>query len=248
MAETFWHLQKCSLFNHLREADLSLLEAQSRMTTLKKGDSVYLPNEQADAVILVASGRVKIYHAAPEGKQSILGFVDSGEVFGELSLLGNSTRQDHAETTEKTTLVLIPKPAMLKTLHKYPSLVLSITKLIGARRQRIERRLKNLLFHCNRERVILLLLELIERYGEMTPEGLTLQIRLSHEDMASLIGSTRETVTVVLGQMQKENLLKISRRRVTVLDLEGLAKEVNSPLPAVPMNPQKLTPELRSLV
>ncbi|MFK7766491.1 MAG: Crp/Fnr family transcriptional regulator [Mariniblastus sp.] len=231
MADSFWYIKNCNLFSQLAAHDIAELEAQSRVRKLKRGEPVYLPHEQADGVILVAQGRVKICHATPDGKQSILGFVDSGEIFGELSLLGGERRDEYVETTEKTTLVLLPKQALEQVLNKYPSLVLGVTKLIGTRRQRVEKRLRNLLFRSNRERVIHLLLELCEKYGQSTAEGIALNIRLSHQEMACIIGSTRETVTVVLGQLQKENLLKISRRRVLITDLDQLASEVKEPTP-----------------
>jgi len=233
MADSFWYIKNCNLFAQLSASDIAELESQSRMRKLKKGEPVYLPHEQADGVLLVAQGRVKICHATPDGKQSILGFVDTGEIFGELSLLGSDRRDEYVETTEKSTLVLLPKQAVEQVLRKYPSIVLGVTKLIGVRRQRVEKRLRNLLFRSNRERVIHLLLELCEKYGQLNEEGISLNIRLSHQEMACIIGSTRETVTVVLGQLKKEGHLKISRRRVVIKDLNRLASEVNETAPPV---------------
>ena len=235
MAESFWHIKNCDLFAQVSHEDIAWLESKSRMRKMKRGEPIYLPTESADGVLLVASGRVKICHTTPEGKQSIIGFVDPGEVFGELALIDSQQRDEYAETTEKTTLVLIPKTELQAIVLKYPRIVLGVTKLIGLRRQKVERRLRNLLFRSNRERVIHLLLELSEKYGLPKSDGSTeLKIRLSHQEMASVIGSTRETVTVVLGQLQAEQLLTISRRRIVLLDLERLAKEVNEPIPNLP--------------
>ena len=233
MADSFWYIKNCNLFSQLSAADIAELESQSRMRKLKRGEPVYLPHEQADGVVLVAQGRVKICHATPDGKQSILGFIDAGEIFGELSLLGGELRDEYAETTEKTTLVLLPKQALQQIIRKYPDIVLGVTKLIGMRRQRVEKRLRNLLFRSNRERVIHLLLELCEKYGEVTQEGISLNIRLSHQEMACIIGSTRETVTVVLGQLQKEGLLKIARRKVVITNLNRLAAAVKEVPPSI---------------
>jgi CRP-like cAMP-binding protein len=237
MADSFWYIKNCNLFSQLSASDIAELESQARMRKLKRGEPVYLPHEQADGVILVAQGRVKICHATPDGKQSILGFIDSGEIFGELSLLGSERRDEYVEATEKTTLVLLPKQAVQQVIRKYPDIVLGVTKLIGVRRQRVEKRLRNLLFRSNRERVIHLLLELSEKYGDVSEEGISLNIRLSHQEMACIIGSTRETVTVVLGHLQKENLLKISRRRVIITDLNRLAAEVNETPPNLQEKP-----------
>lgn len=233
MADSFWYIKNCNLFSQLSASDIAELESQSRMRKLKKGDPVYLPHEEADGVLLVAQGRVKICHSTPEGKQSILGFVDTGEVFGELALLGGGVRDEYVEATEKTSLVLLPKQALEQVIRKYPSIVLGVTKLIGARRQRVEKRLRNLLFRSNRERVIHLLLELSEKYGQIGEEGISLNIRLSHQEMACIIGSTRETVTVVLGQLQKEGMLKISRRRVVISDINRLSGAVNETPPPI---------------
>lgn len=233
MAECFWYMKNCNLLDQVAAEDIAWLERRSRMRKLKRGEPIYLPSQSADGVILVASGRVKICHSTPEGKQAIIDFVDAGEVFGELALLDSQQRDEYAETAEKTTLIMIPKRELQSLVRKYPRIVISVTKLIGLRRQKIERRLRNLLFRSNRERVIHLLIELAEKYGETTPDGVILKIRLSHQEMASVIGSTRETVTVILGQLQTENLVTIARRRIVINDLAKLAKEVNEPMPNV---------------
>lgn len=233
MAENYWHIKSCELFQQVNDDDLAWLEARSTTKSFKRGEAIFVPDDQSDGILLVTSGRVKICHTTPEGKQSILGFVDAGEVFGELALLDNGARTHTAKAGEKTQLVLIPRVELLSIVQKYPSIVLGVTKLIGLRRQRVERRLRNLLFHSNRDRLIHLLLELSEKYGHRQPEGVHLKIRLSHQEMASIIGSTRETVTVVLGQLQSESLLKISRRRIVLLSLDRLANEVGEPVPMI---------------
>lgn len=231
MPESFWYIKNCSLFAQVPTEDLSWLEGHSRMRRLKRGEPIYLPTHSSDGVLLVASGRVKICHATPEGKQSIIDFVDAGEVFGELALLDSQQRDEYAEATEKTTLILIPKRELQAVVQKYPRIVLGVTRLIGLRRQRVERRLRNLLFRSNRERLIYLLLELSEKYGRQIGTNVELGIRLSHQDMASVIGSTRETVTVVLGQLQSEKYLTIARRKITINNMQAMAHEVNEPAP-----------------
>ncbi len=230
MAEKYWDLTNFDLFSTLSDDDIEYLESHSRIRKLKRGEPVYLPAQDADGVILVVKGRVKICYVTPEGKQSILNFIDAGELFGELSLLGAREREEFAETCEASTLALIPKAVMLRLMSRYPSINVGITKLIGLRRLRIERRLRNLLFRSNRERVVHLLLEMAEKYGKPTAGGLELGIKLSHQEMASIIGSTRETVTVMLGHLQSEGKVRIARRRITILDLPRLRAEVVEPI------------------
>ena len=241
MADSFWYIKNCDLFTQVSAEDVAWLESKSRMRKVKRGETVYVPEDTDDDILLVASGRIKICHLTPEGKRSIIAFIDPGEIFGELALIDSSAGRDGiAEAAEKSAVVAIPKTDLMAIVQKYPAIVLGVTKLIGLRRQRVERRLRNLLFRSNRDRVIHLLLELSEKYGRRSEEGVALQIRLSHQEMASIIGSTRETVTVVLGQLQTEGLLSIARRRIVLLELDKLASEVNEPTPKlkIPEPPQ----------
>ena len=249
MPDSFWFIKNCNIFSLMTSEDIQWLEGHARMRKLRRGEPVFLPNQASEGVLLVAEGRVRICHVTPEGKQSILNFIDRNEIFGELSIFDSSQQNEYAEAAENTTLVWIPKEAMVAVVKKYPEIAFRVTKVIGMRRQRIERRLKNLLFRSNRERIIHLLLELVEKYGRATENGLELSIRLSHQEMAGIIGSTRETVTVVLGQLQSEGLVKIARRRISILNLPALAEEVNESVPAVAeaenLNPnmiQKIVP------
>lgn len=226
MAETFWHLKNFSLFEHLDPADIERLESVSKYRQLSRGEPIYLPADLADGVLVLISGRVKICQITPDGKQSIMTFIEPGEIFGEFAVLGGNARDEYAEAVLNSQFVLIPKQEMTSLMERYPEVSLGISKVVGFRRRRIERRLRNLLFQSNRKRLIHLLLELMERYGQQVEDGVRLNIKLTHLEMANVIGSTRETVTVVLGQLQAEKLIQIIRRQITLTDLKKLTTEV----------------------
>ena len=221
MSEHLWHIKRCDLFRRLSEQQLALLETQCRAKQFSRGMPIYLPADQSNGVLLLASGRAKICSLS-DGKQIIMAFIESGELFGELALVGQSHRDEYAEAIEKSTVVLIPSGVMEQLIEQNPQVSLGVTKLIGMRRRRIERRLKYLLFRSNRQRLVSLLLELAEQYGHRTEEGVELRIKLSHQDLSSIIGSTRETVTVLLGEMQNDGLLKLGRRRIVIQDMDRL--------------------------
>ena len=231
MSERLWYLKNCDLFQRLGPDQLASLETRCRMRKYPRGEPIYLPADQADGVLLLAEGRVKIGSFTEEGKQSILAFIEPGELFGELSLLGTEEREEYAEALEKSTIILISQEVMQQLLAENPEVSLGVTKLFGLRRQRVERRLKYLLFHSNREKLVHLLLELAEQYGQKNSQGIELRIKLSHQDLASMIGSTRETVTVVLGELQSEGRLQLGRRKIVLTDLPYLADSVNRAVP-----------------
>ncbi len=244
MTEKYWSLKRCDLFGPLSDEQLHRMESRCRMREVPRGSPVYLPADAADGMLLLAAGRVKICGFTPDGKQSILTFIDPGEVFGELAILEPDAREEYAEAVLKSTVLLIPRDQVQQMMVEYPGLSLGITKLIGLRRKRIERRLKYLLFHSNRDKLVHLLLELVEQYGKESGDGIEIALKLSHQDLASIIGATRETVTVNLGELQAAGWIKVGRKRVTVIDLKQMADSVSVPVPTNPGGGDRAEPQV----
>lgn len=244
MPDIFWTLQRTQLFERLSREDLALLELGSRVKAFAPKQLVYLPQDQADAVLLLASGRVKLYAVTPDGKQALLTLVDPGELFGSLPLSDAPRREEFAEAMEHSTILLIPASNFSRLVERNPTLSLALHKLAGLRLRRLERRLKYLLFRSNRDRLVALLLELVEQYPVRKPEGLEIGLKLSHQELSGLIGSTRESVTVSLGELQNLNLLTIERRRVILRDLPALARLIQEAPPKIPDSPPLKPPKL----
>lgn len=234
MSEKLWYLKNCPLFDRMSAEELAKIESSSRIRAFPRKSPIYLPADSSQDVFLLAAGRIKLCHLTPEGKQSILAFIEPGEIFGELAMLDGGEREEYAETLEKSTVVLIPRQTIERMMEAKAELTIGITKMIGLRRRRIERRLKNLLFLSNRDRLIHLLLDLVEQYGEPTDSGIALSIKLSHQDLANVIGSTRETVTVLLGELQLEGLLSVGRRKIVLKKPDEMAAGVHRTAPSLP--------------
>jgi CRP-like cAMP-binding protein len=155
--------------------------------------------------------------------------VDPGEIFGELAVTGDGDADEYAEATEPSTIVLFSADALRQVVEKNAGLAMGITRFVGFRRQRIKRRLQDLLFRSTQDRLTHLLLELAADYGRrVLPDATELSIRLSHLELASIIGSTREGVTLLLEKMQSEGLINVSRRRITIRSLNGLVRIVQT--------------------
>ena len=234
MAEKLWYLKNCPLFERLTTAQIAAVEKASHARRFSRGELIYMPADAGDCVFLVSSGRVKLYHITAEGKQELLALIDPGELFGELAVVGGAAREEFAEVMEAGSVVKIPRDVIQKLMEQHPGVALGVTKLMGLRRQRVERRLKSLLYGSNRDRLIHLLLGLAEKYGVRTREGIQIGIKLSHQELASIIGSTRETVTVVLGELQNEGRLTIRRRQIVLQELEALARSIDAEAPPLP--------------
>jgi CRP-like cAMP-binding protein len=231
MQDKHWFLKRCDLFAKLQPNQLERLETCCRIGDFPRGKLIYLPSDTSEGCFLLASGRVRIFSVSPDGKQSIVAFIEPGDLFGELAIFESARRDEFAEAAEKSIVLLIPGDVMRTLALDNSALTFGITKLIGLRRRRIERRLRGLLFRSNRQRLIHLLLELAEQFGQRTAQGVQITIRLSHQELSGVIGSTRESVTLLLGELQQEGLVQVARRRIEIMAPERLAKEIEfSPL------------------
>jgi CRP-like cAMP-binding protein len=229
MAGPIWYLKTCDLFERLSDDEAERLNRRALVRTFKKRAVVYAPAEAGQTVLVLASGRVKIYDLTFEGRETILTFVEPGELFGELAPLDGQPRREFAEALEDSEVLALPGADFLALLETRADLALSVTKLVGLRRQRIETRLRNILFLPSRPRLVRTLVELVEAHGEKTGTRHTIRFPLSHQDLAGLIGVARETVTLTLGQLQTEGLVAVERQRVVVLDLDRLRREADQP-------------------
>jgi CRP-like cAMP-binding protein len=242
----YWHIRNCSLFQKLKADELQKLEEQSRFKQFTKGCAIYLPMDYGESAFLLAGGRIRICTTTPDGKQAIQGFIEPGELFGELALVEPGVREERAEAVVDSCVYLLPGKTFQELMESSTTLSLGVSKLIGLRRKRVERRLRSLLFHSNRDRLGHLLIDLLEQYGQQTSEGIILGIKLSHQDLSAIIGATRETVTNVLGEFQSAGYLRISRQKIMFTDLRGLAESLGLVVPKLPSTMQGKTAGLES--
>jgi len=226
MAEQTWYIKQCRLFEQLSPEQLGRLEANARVRAFPKNATVYHPTDESQSVFVLLRGRVRLCSYTPDGKQAILAFIEPGELFGELALMHSEGYEDHAETMIPSTVASIPKGNVDRLLAESAPFSLGVTKFISWRRRRIERRLRSLLFRSNRDRLVHLLLDLVEQYGRPAEGGTLIDIRLSHQELANIIGSTRESVTVLLGELQTQRYLTISRQRLVMRDPQRLATDL----------------------
>src|SRR5690242_2659048 len=165
-------LRRVPLFSDFEDADFQEVERLAQLQTVSRGSFVYVPGDAAEQVFLVRSGRVKISKSTPEGKEWILNLVEPGEVFGELSLTGEETRQTSAEAVEDTVLACLRREHFLWLAGRKPSLGLRLMRIVGDRRRQMETRVEWVLFAGVYRRLVELLLDLGKRYGVPVPEGL----------------------------------------------------------------------------
>ena len=226
MTDLYDHLQQSRLFGCLSDVQTQTIVESGSVRRIPPRSSMVMPGEENRFAHLVLDGRAKVSYLTRDGKQPILYFVGPDELIGEQSIFSGAPGADHVETLETTHVATIPTKVLRSLVLSDPAFTTSLSELIARRRAKTESRIRHLLFLSNRDRLTHLLLDLAEQYGHVREDQIDLDIKLSHQDLANFIGSTRETVTVVLGKMQSEGLLSVRRRKVSLLNVEQLAQSV----------------------
>ena len=162
---------------------------------------------------------MKTLRFSTEGRVIILELLDTGDVFGETSFVGDdSAAPAYAEALGEAEIESIPRFAVERALSTRPALALGFARLMGARRGRLERRLEDYTFERVPARLSRLLLELADRFGEPAPRGTVLDISLSQQDLANLIGASREIVSLTLSDLKRREAISMAGRRIVVHD------------------------------
>ncbi|MBX2875730.1 MAG: Crp/Fnr family transcriptional regulator [Saprospiraceae bacterium] len=191
----------------------------------KKGEYIYLPDEQADRLYFLTEGRVKIGSYADTGKEITKAILNKGEVFGELSLIGEEKRRDFAYAMEDTSLCILTVIDMKALMRDHNSLSLFLMKIMGSRMLEMEQRLEALVFKDSRTRIIEFLHSLAANKGQRVGYEQVVRKFMTHQEIANLTATSRQTVTTVLNDLRNKNILTFDRRRLLVRDMDLLAKE-----------------------
>lgn len=188
----------------------------------KKGEYIFLPDEHADRIYFLTEGRVKIGSYSEAGKEITKAILQKGEVFGELSLIGESRRRDFAYTMEATTVCILTVSEMRMLMREHDGLSLFLMKIMGSRMLEMEQRLESLVFKDSRTRIIEFLYDLANKKGQRVGYEMLVRRFMTHQEIANLTATSRQTVTTVLNELRNRNILTFNRRRLLVRDMELL--------------------------
>ncbi len=219
-----WYLQRVNLFQEMTAAEMRELERTTKMESVKKRSALFLPGEPSRYVYLLKTGRVKISRVSEEGREVTLALLKPGEIFGEVEVLDDSPRDTIAEALDDSAICLIPREQFLALVRLKPELSFRLTKLIGSRLRKIETRIEDLVFRDVSSRLAHLLVQLADEHGRTTNRGIRIEIKITHQEIANLIGSIRETVSAVLGDFKKAGLIDFEDRSITLVRPDALKR------------------------
>jgi CRP-like cAMP-binding protein len=222
LKRTLWYLKKIPLLAELGPEVLARLAERVEMKEVRRREVVYLPGDPGRSLFFVNGGRVKVSKVTRDGKALTLSYCGPSEVFGETCLIDGGPRSEMAEAVENAMLTEVERADFERLLAMHPSLGSAMTKLMVHRRRELENKVEGLVFRDVTSKLAELLVKLAGEYGVDDSRGTMVALKITHQELANLIGSTRETVSLTLSQFKKKNLICTEGRKVIIADAESL--------------------------
>jgi CRP/FNR family transcriptional regulator, cyclic AMP receptor protein len=215
------HVQRVQLFSGLEQDEMTEIAAAARNLRKGRGDFVYIPGDRADSVYVLKKGRIKLSVLSESGKEIAIDIIQPGEMFGEFALIDESVRSNMTQALDDVAILVFNKRDFVNLLKNQPALALNYIRMVGDRRRRMEKKLSDITSKEVPARVCELLRELS---ANSLPTGEVHQplIPLTHQDVASLIGASRQTTTSVLNDLMRCGHIELGRGWVRIKSLKDL--------------------------
>ncbi|MFW5415528.1 Crp/Fnr family transcriptional regulator [Nocardiopsis sp. CNT-189] len=224
MDETNEVLRKAPLFEALDEDATAALRASVSEVRLGRGQTLFAEGDEGDRLYVVLSGKVKLTRSAVDGRENLLAVLGPGEMFGELSLFDPRPRTASAIAVTDTVLAGLGHDDLRPFIASQPQVSLQLLKALAARLRRTNDVMSDLVFTDVPGRVAKQLLELAEKFGKEGEDGLHVHHDLTQEELAQLVGASRETVNKALAEFALRGWLRIEAKAVVLLDIERMRR------------------------
>jgi len=217
-------LRRAPLFEGLDDESARALRRQMSEVPLARGEHLFLEGQDGDRLYVVLDGKIKLTRAAADGRENLLSVIGPGEMFGELSLFDPRPRTSSASAVTDARLAALAHDALRPWLLERPEVSMHMLQALARRLRRANDVTADLVFTDVPGRVAKNLLDLAERFGEQDRDGLHVHHDLTQEELAQLVGASRETVNKALADFAARGWLQISARSVLILDTERLRR------------------------
>ncbi len=219
-----WYLNTFDLSKELSRKDLHELRVRGRIRRFRPGEVIHFAGDLASSVCLVLSGLVELTRPHEEGRELVISLVRPGEVFGVLALIGRFSEPDTARSRVTSEVCFFAPEEFRRLLHARPHLAFTVIKSLEGEAVTLENRIEALAFKSLPARVAHTLLQIARAFGKRMDQGVRFSISLTQQNLAELVGASRQHVNYVLADFRAHRLISGSGRTLTLTDLEGLEK------------------------
>jgi CRP/FNR family transcriptional regulator len=217
----YWYLRNHNLFEQMSDQEYKDLCVITGYKTAKKNEVIYMTHESVKRLYFLKKGVVKIAAVNEAGDEITKDVIQEGDIFGEITLNGNAANSGEfaKAISDEVSICSFKLDDFERVLEKNPNLSLRYTKKVGDKFKAMETRFSNLIFKDVRTRLIEFIKDISKNTGEKRGEETVVNNYLTHQDIASIIGSSRQTVTTLLNDFEKKGLIKYTRNEMIIPDL-----------------------------
>lgn len=210
-------LSAIEIFQDLTEQEVQEVDQATRMSTCEPGRVFYTPEETGEVLFLLKQGRVQLYRLSPDGKKLVVAELERGSVFGEMSIVGQGMHNTFAEAIEACTICVMSRTDVEQLILSKPKVAIRIMQAMAQRLSEAETQLEDIAFKSIPSRLASVLLKLTGQ------EPVTNILKgYTHQDLAELLGTYRETTTQTLNDFKSRGWIEIGRKHIEILDREAL--------------------------
>ncbi len=206
-------LQAIPLFEHLADDELRRMAELTRQRKYPKGSVILFEDDPGDALYVVASGHVKVVLIGEDGREVILATLADGDFFGEMSLIDDKPRSAHVIAIESSNLLVLRRDDFQRCLEETPRIAIGLLKALTKRLRSADSKIGGLVLLDAMGRVARLLLEMADEN-----DGVAISKKVTHHQMAQMIGSSRETVSRTMRTLAEGKLIEVAGKTIKVLD------------------------------
>jgi CRP-like cAMP-binding protein len=217
-------VRRAPLFTALDEAAAVSLRASMDTVKIAKGSILFKEGDDGEHLYVIIDGKLKLGTSSGDGRENLLSILGPGEMFGELSLFDPGPRTSTATAVTDAKLLSLSHEKVIPWLKQNPEVSLQLLTRLSQRLRRTNEAVGDLVFSDVPGRVAKALIDLGDRFGKTTPEGLLVNHDLTQEELAQLVGASRETVNKALADFAGRGWLKLDGRSVLITDVERLSK------------------------
>lgn len=214
------------IFRNLDNTQRAAVERLINYSVFPSGQIFHSPNEVGEQLFVLRNGRVRIYKLSPEGRALTLMVLEPLTIFGEMTLVGQWLHDTFAEAMTECTIGVIGRETLRTILEQYPQVALAFMNLMGQRLRAMENKLADIAFKNVPQRLASLLLNLagITLEGAVMPGIPPTVVRYTHQQLAEMIGSYRETVTKAIGELREAGMIRFDGDAIVLTDLDQLRR------------------------
>lgn len=200
----------------------------SREISVAKGEYIYLRDGQTDKVYFIIKGKVKIGAFIGDEKEVVYDILTEGDLFNESTLVDLKNKNEYAHAMENTKVASIAKDMMPSLLEKFPAFNIFMMEVFSEKVDEKQSRLESLVFKNSRTRIIEFLISCINKKGQRVGYEWVLRHFYTHQDIASLTSTSRQSVTTLLNELRKKNIIQFDRKRLLIRDMDQLKAQITA--------------------